>query len=774
MADDKPPPLPPIKYGHLKYEVGTTLQRRLRDGSGQAIPTTTTIGKDTQTDQEIIIDDVSRFSGCYVIGTQGVGKSSLLEKMIYQDIDKNQAVIVLDPHGQLIENIVARMGQKHLARTYLLDITDETYPFGFNIFACRDIKVSRERNITRNRVANIFDKIWPSENRGLLLPMLLQNVTETIIEHAATMTMADIPALLLDEAFRAEKVRKLNNKRLKEYWQLEYGTNSLSTQRRETAPLRTRLNSWLSDPVITNIICQKEATIDFRAAIENREILLIKLPVEQPGYEHAAPIIGTMILSQIYTATFSFQDIPEEKRPGFSLYIDEFQYFATRDTARLFTGARKYKVRQTLAHQTRVQLKLPEVEEATLSANTIIAFKVVLRDSASLAPLFSDIDLYPGVQHIYADVFPHLKHHKNHVVSDFWSRYVRRWQDADEKSVRQKTEKDRWGDAYTVDVLPQRDLGHGIVSYRPEWVRSALNALERLLVDAQRKQKVNQAYRHALLYEVSLFLKFVDYYDLIQLENEEPENIGSPRMESQANWYHIFTDALDAAIAGVIKEPIGEYKQTGITDIADRLTHLPKRQALIRIGTTTNQLETLSLPSTVSSSERNKRLERIQKQTREKYCRPREEVEAELGIIDSFDEEGQRITLSDNETLQELAVRHPSLVLPKIRIDIEQRVRTLYTTSISQNAPVSNRIGLSGMIQGLRKQNIIDQSLFTTLQDIISIANAAIHGEMIESEKALQMISPAKSAIEELNRLLNNPQDNSTRDRFEDINVDES
>ncbi len=136
MADDKLPPLPPIKYVKLKYEVGTTLQRR----SGQAIPTTTTIGKYTQTDQEIIIDDVSRFSGCYVIGTQGVGKSSLLENMIYQDIDKNQAVIVLDPHGQLIENIVSRMGQKHLARTYLLDITDETYPFGFNIFACRDRK----------------------------------------------------------------------------------------------------------------------------------------------------------------------------------------------------------------------------------------------------------------------------------------------------------------------------------------------------------------------------------------------------------------------------------------------------------------------------------------------------------------------------------------------------------------------------------------------------------------------------------------------------------
>src|SRR6266487_5271158 len=125
MVDDPLPPLPLIKYGSLPLQIGTTLQRK----TGNAAPTFTILGEDTQTGVQIEIDDVSRCSGCYVIGTQGVGKSSLLDSMIYQDIDKNYPVIVLDPHGQLIENIVSRMPQKHLARTYLLDITDETYPF---------------------------------------------------------------------------------------------------------------------------------------------------------------------------------------------------------------------------------------------------------------------------------------------------------------------------------------------------------------------------------------------------------------------------------------------------------------------------------------------------------------------------------------------------------------------------------------------------------------------------------------------------------------------
>src|SRR5258708_6788256 len=136
--------IPPIKYTPLNYQIGTTVQRmKLTTGAS----TLTVLGEDTRTGEKISIDDVSRCSGCYIIGTQGVGKSSLLESMIYQDIEKNHAVIVLDPHGQLIENIVSRMPENHLDRAYLLDLTDEAYPFGFNIFSCRDLSDSRERTI---------------------------------------------------------------------------------------------------------------------------------------------------------------------------------------------------------------------------------------------------------------------------------------------------------------------------------------------------------------------------------------------------------------------------------------------------------------------------------------------------------------------------------------------------------------------------------------------------------------------------------------------------
>ena len=656
----------------------------------------TVLGTDTRTGKEISVDNVSRCSGCYVIGTQGVGKSSLLESMIYQDIEKNYAVIVLDPHGQLIENIVSRMPQNHLDRAYLLDLSDEAYPFGFNIFSCRDLSDSRERTITRNRVASIFDKVWPSESRGLLLPMLLQNVTETLIEHADTMTMADIPALLLDADFRAQKVAELQDKRLKEYWRLEYDTNSASTQRRETAPLRTRLNSWLSDSVITNILCQKEATIDFRASIENREVLLIKLPVEQPGYEHAAPIIGTMLLSQIYAATFSFQDMPEEVRPGYSLYIDEFQYFATKDTARLFTGARKYKVRQTLAHQTRVQLKLPEVESATMSANTLISFRVIPDDSVDLARKFTGIDLYPEIEHIDRAFMSKLRSHKNEAVKTLWARYVRQWEQADNKEPKRRRE-----DGYTYSEWPKWNLGYGIVEYHPNQVRAALSILDELLYHAMRHKERDTDLEQSLLH---LF----------------------------ANWYseeqqELFAKHIDAAVDALIQEPIGEKQVTDRRAIEDYLINLPNREALARITTPTKTItytmKTHPLISSVSPAETYRRMERIQEQTRAKYCRSREEIEAELGSIDTFDADEQP---PQSITLQTLARSHPDLALVQIRIDLEELIKALYAQSVPQKTSRAARRSLNEMVQSLRNQDILDNSLTSTLMEIISLANVAV------------------------------------------------
>src|SRR5205085_5006387 len=95
------------------------------------------LGIDTQTGQKVAIPKPSRLQGLYIIGIQGTGKSGLIENLIIDDIKQGTGVCVLDPHGDLINAVLARMDRRE-DDVILLDITDYHYPFGINLFSCSD------------------------------------------------------------------------------------------------------------------------------------------------------------------------------------------------------------------------------------------------------------------------------------------------------------------------------------------------------------------------------------------------------------------------------------------------------------------------------------------------------------------------------------------------------------------------------------------------------------------------------------------------------------
>lgn len=149
------------------------------------------------------------------------------------------------------------------------------------------------------------------------------------------------------------------------------------------------MNELRFDPYVKYILCQREKKddtrkVDFRNAIVEKQIILINLPLDRPGFQEVSRVIGTFLLSAIYEATFSFDDMPEGERPGFTLIVDEFDNFATSDYERFFTKARSMKVKQFLAHQYRHQLDREGMgtnRQATLSAHTVIAMKTTPEDA---------------------------------------------------------------------------------------------------------------------------------------------------------------------------------------------------------------------------------------------------------------------------------------------------------------------------------------------------------------------------------------------------------
>ena len=488
------------------------------------------LGRDIDTDSPITVTTEQLCSGTYVLGVQGVGKSSLLEQVACQLMEQDESVIVFDPHGQLIDNVIRRMPGRKLKDTLHLNLRDLEYPFALNIFTCADPNNEEERRRTYSRVMQSFEKLWPETRSGVYFQKYLPQIVTLLIEHPQ-LTLKDVPKLLNDSIFRERYTRTLRNEGSRLFWEFSYDQLPPSQQRTQTQPLLTRVQDLLTEPVIERIICQPQSSINLRQLSEQRKNLLVRLPINEEGYTHSARTIGIMLMSLVYATTFSFADKPENELPGFTLIVDEFQNFATDDYAKLFSQGRKFRVKQFLAHQYRGQLSdtaSSDNRDATLTAGTKVIFRVSEPDSRALGSLFVDLQQRREPVNLAIDILDKLERHPNAAVKEFASEYVwplqagardrvgtrRRftWGHGSERKeisfalwtqlmadssmwrtlssadeARHRAGSPREGRDYTlVPEYPTRDFGEGDVTFDPGYAQKALEALNELLYLTQK------------------------------------------------------------------------------------------------------------------------------------------------------------------------------------------------------------------------------------------------------------------------------------------------
>lgn len=349
----------------------------------------TVLGITPDTGQLVTVTAVDRMAGTYVVGSSGAGKSGLLLNLALQDIFAERATIVIDPHGDLITKLVERLPRWQLPNTYLLDITDEAYPYGLNLLAHTPFETEAGRSAAVSKVMHVFSALWPEVMSQQHLPTFLEQALLVLFETPGT-TLVDLMTFLLDDRYRAERLAVSSvQSDVRQWWQTEYDLLSPAQRKMKVQPLLTRLYSlFAGKTLLRNIVGQRVTTINWRRAIEQKQIIFVRLPTKQ--LEHEAELLGTIIVSQLTSAIYSFADTPERQRPGVSLYIDEFQHFVSRDIEEIFTEARKYGARLTIAHQYRNKLP-PNVRSATLIARTKVVFRPTIEDAPELSHLFPDV-----------------------------------------------------------------------------------------------------------------------------------------------------------------------------------------------------------------------------------------------------------------------------------------------------------------------------------------------------------------------------------------------
>jgi len=329
----------------------------------------------------------------YVIGKTGTGKSTLLETLIRQDIENGEGLALLDPHGDLVEKVLAGIPGSRKTDLIYFNVADSVRPLGFNPL---EGVPPEKRALAASGLLLAFKTIW-ADSWGPRLEYILRNCILVLLDQP-TATLADALRLLNDRDFRRTAMLRVSNPHVRDFWLNEYEKNYPPRLRAEAiAPIQNKVGAFLANPVLSRILTQSRSSFDLRQLMDDRNILLVNLAKGKIG-EDASALLGALLVTKIGLAGLSRADIPEETRQDFYLYLDEFQtYYSTLSLASGLAELRKYRLPLILAHQFQSQLD-PNLRDAILgNVGTIISFRLGLTDAEMLAgefyPFFSASDL---------------------------------------------------------------------------------------------------------------------------------------------------------------------------------------------------------------------------------------------------------------------------------------------------------------------------------------------------------------------------------------------
>ncbi len=321
----------------------------------------------------------------YIIGKTGVGKSTLMEILIRQDIGAGRGFALIDPHGDLAERVWAWTPDCLKDRITYLNAPDSTQPYGYNPLR----KVRPERiPLAAAGLLETFRKQWPNA-WGVRMEHVLRNTLYALLERDDA-TLPDILELFSNKKFRKSVARGIQNPVVKEFWATEFENYPARLRAEAIAPIQNKLGALLVDPTLHRILVSPASEIRLRSLMDEGCGLIVNLSKGELG-EDACQILGGLLVTMLGLAALSRSNTLPHQRPLFFVYADEFQNFTTISLVNLLSEIRKYGTGLILAHQHIDQLT-PELLGAALgNVGSLVVFRAGARDGHLLAKELSSI-----------------------------------------------------------------------------------------------------------------------------------------------------------------------------------------------------------------------------------------------------------------------------------------------------------------------------------------------------------------------------------------------
>ncbi len=344
----------------------------------------------------------------YCVGSTGVGKSTMLTSLIIGDIEAGDGVCVIDPHGDLTQQVLDRMPSARTRDVRWLRPGQGERTVGLNLLERDQHSVGGSPALLAGELIRIVGRLYDlTIAGGPMFEQYMRGAALLVMENRQPGgTLLDVVRLFEDDSFRDSLLKTCTSAVVAEFWTKTAHRASREAALSNIAPyIVSKLNAFVSNAAVRAVVGQRRSTIDFRTAMDSRAIVLLDLSVGSLGIPDAQ-LLGLIALSRLFAAALGRVADRGGSAPPMRVYVDEAQLFATDSLAEAMAQSRKGGLSFTLANQNLAQLRSTKdgtrLQESILgNASTFLAFRVGPYDAEALAPLFgptltrSDLERLP-------------------------------------------------------------------------------------------------------------------------------------------------------------------------------------------------------------------------------------------------------------------------------------------------------------------------------------------------------------------------------------------
>ncbi len=316
----------------------------------------------------------------YIIGRTNSGKSTIISHMVKDDIQKGRGVAVVDPHGDLAEELLSCVPDKRINELMYFNPFDLKHPMCINLIELNqgldEDELELEKELVCENVITIFRRVFSDDEKqnAHRIEYILRNTIYTAF-NIPDSTIFTVYKLLSNPDYQKEIVSKLEDENLKEFWKSEFGRAGNWQIVKMVGGVTAKVGRFLFSPIAKRILGNPKSTINFDDLLNSGKILICNLSEGRLG-DDTSHLLGTTIITKIHQSAMRRQRLPVGKRKSFYLFVDEFQNFATSSFTKMLSGGRKFGLRVAIAQQSTAQQEDKNVVNVIFAnTGTFICFR---------------------------------------------------------------------------------------------------------------------------------------------------------------------------------------------------------------------------------------------------------------------------------------------------------------------------------------------------------------------------------------------------------------